>query len=414
MRIAHALARWNNAGCQDVRIPTELCRIGKKEEFLQRAIEMTPELLGLDSRRTGICGPYVPFLELPLWTPTERQIYPDIVFLTASGHIVIVEVKLSNNPELRERDVIAQILDYASAFSCLSREALCDLFDKTQSANRDWPLVIQKLFSNDIRTEELADVLFERIQRGEVNIVIACDRLPSGTAEMVASISAQRTLGFTCDVVEIVPFVQKETHEDALIFVPTIRVATEIVARTAVTVTYQTGQVQPSTSVEVSTVDDIKKKIDAIEKRSRVWDDAEVENSIRENEDTTTVRLLELCKALSVNGEFNTVGEKITPCFGYHLEVPLPNGHKAKRCVFSCMPASKALYFYLDTVQKVLDQSTYEDFRQRLSILFPTEINLGLKQPGISIGGVADRFNGFDELMRWLKEKAEMRSRLGG
>ena len=67
------------------------------------------QLLGLDSRRSGIHGPYVPFLELPLPTPTGRLIYPDIIFLTGSGHIVIVEVKLSVNPELKERHVIAQM-----------------------------------------------------------------------------------------------------------------------------------------------------------------------------------------------------------------------------------------------------------------------------------------------------------------
>jgi hypothetical protein len=40
---------------------------------------------------------------MPLPTPTGRVVYPDIIFLAASGHVIAVEVKLSVNPELRQR-----------------------------------------------------------------------------------------------------------------------------------------------------------------------------------------------------------------------------------------------------------------------------------------------------------------------
>ena len=407
MRAANAIAQWNQSGLQDIWVPTELHRIGKNEEFLQRAIERTPELLGLESRRTGIRGPYVPFLELPLSTPTGRLIYPDIVFLTGSGHILIVEVKLSVNSELRDRDVIAQIIDYASSISCLSRNGLCDLFDKTQTVNRQWPLVIQRWFAEDTRPEELAEVFYDRIQRGEVNIVIACDRLPPGTAEIVASISAQRTLGFACDVVEVVPYVHEEVPDAELLLVPTIRLSTEIVARTAVTVTYQTGQLQPSTAIQISTLEEIETKVKGAEKKARIWNDAELDQTVRDYRDPTTISLLDLCRDLSAEGTFNTAGEKINPCFGYHLSVELADGKKVKRSVFSCVPGWKAIFFYLDTVRRLLSEADFNEFCNRLKTLFGAEIDVNMKQPGVPIESIQNRFVQFAELMTWLKVRSQ-------
>ena len=127
---------------------------------------------------------------------------------------------------------------------------------------------METCFAGQQHTDDLAEVLLDRIKLGEVNIVIACDRLPSGTARTVASVSSHRALGFTCDIVEIVPFVQKELPDADILFVPSVRLSTEIVARTAVTVTYEAGQTQPSTKVEVTSVEEIERNVKTAEKRA--------------------------------------------------------------------------------------------------------------------------------------------------
>lgn len=402
---APAIARWSPNQTQETWFATELYRIGKSEEFLQRAIERSPELLGLGSRRTGIHGPFIPFLELPLPTPTGRTIFPDIVFLTGSGHIVIVEVKLSINPELRERHVIAQIIDYASSMSCLNIEGLCELFYQGPSVERDWSTIVQSIFSHEPMSSDLADVMAERMKNGEVNIVIACDRLPPGTASAVAGIAAQKALGFTCDVVEIVPFVQSESPDSEIVFVPSPRLATEIVARTAVTVTYEAGHPVPSTHVEVTSAEDIKATIETATKTSRTWNDLEVGAAVREFGVPQLTQLLELCQQLSIDGTISTTGAKSSPCFGFHLLVELPNGKSVKKSIFSCMPNWKSIYIYLDTIRQILSDDQFREFTLRLSDAFGIAIDGSTRQPRIALTDVVNRFEQFTQLMVWIKDK---------
>jgi hypothetical protein len=91
MNVAHAIGRWTNEGMRDAWFPTELHRIGKSEEFLENAIVQIPKLLCLESRRTGVREPFKAFQQIPLATPTGRVVYPDIIFLAASGHVIAVE-----------------------------------------------------------------------------------------------------------------------------------------------------------------------------------------------------------------------------------------------------------------------------------------------------------------------------------
>lgn len=403
-----AIARWSPNEIQETWFPTELHRIGKNEEFLQRAIERSPELLALGSRRTGIHGSFVPFLELPLPTPTGRIIYPDITFLTGSGHIVIVEVTLSVNPELRERHVIAQIIDYASSISCLSEGDICNLFGNGTGSEQEWSEIVASLFVNEPITSDLADAMIERMRRGEVNIVIACDRLPPGTASAVAGISAQRALGFTCDIVEIIPFVRSESPDSEIVFAPSPRLATEIVARTAVTVTYDVGQAQPSTKVEVTSANDIKENIEAANRTSRSWTDGEVRAAIREMDSPSLVKLLELCEELSIDGTVSTAGAKSSPCFGYHLATRLPNGKTNKRSVFSCMPDWISVFLYLDTVRRILSNDDYREFNHKLSNMFGLSIDDSTKQPRIALADIITHFDEFTELMSWIKSHSQM------
>ena len=90
-------------------------------------------------------------------------VYPDIIFLAASGHVIAVEVKLSNNQELRQRDVIAQIIDYASSLSRLDQAGICRLLDKDGMANGQWFEFVQHFFPAQPNLDELAEVFLDRL-----------------------------------------------------------------------------------------------------------------------------------------------------------------------------------------------------------------------------------------------------------
>ncbi len=125
----HEITKISN-GKTETWVPTTLDEINKPEEFLENIISDNPRLLCLESRRSNIAGPYAVFRQLSFDTPQGRAIRPDVVLLSASGHVIIVEVKRYVNPELRNRSVIAQIVDYASSFSALTEKELLKLFNK--------------------------------------------------------------------------------------------------------------------------------------------------------------------------------------------------------------------------------------------------------------------------------------------
>ena len=96
---------------------------------------------------------------------------------------------------------------------------------------------------------------------GELNLVIACDKIPPGLPDVVAGIASQSALGFDLDLVEVVPYVREVSDTAEIMFVPSTRLATEIVARTAVTVTYRQGDARPSTSVELTSLEEVAEGI---------------------------------------------------------------------------------------------------------------------------------------------------------
>ncbi len=120
--LERSIVLWLPSGRTERWQPTTLDRLNKSEEFFEEALVNAPELMRLESRRTGVRGPLRIFRQLSMQTPSGRGIFPDIVVLAASGHVIVVEVKRYVNPELRDRAVIAQIIDYASSFAALPEQ----------------------------------------------------------------------------------------------------------------------------------------------------------------------------------------------------------------------------------------------------------------------------------------------------
>jgi hypothetical protein len=99
------------------------------ERWLQELIFEHPSLLPLDQIEPGLSRLIPICMELPLCSG-----YLDNLFLTPDGNIVIVEVKLWRNPEMR-RAVLAQALDYASAMFDMTYEILDQADQKAEGAD---------------------------------------------------------------------------------------------------------------------------------------------------------------------------------------------------------------------------------------------------------------------------------------
>ena len=87
--------------------------------------------------------------------------YIDNLFVTAEGHLVVVECKLWRNPEAR-RKVLAQIIDYAQSVSSWQYDDLEKAIRK--SVGLDKKLISSSLLNivrNDVAdTEEVDEALF--------------------------------------------------------------------------------------------------------------------------------------------------------------------------------------------------------------------------------------------------------------
>lgn len=249
----------------EVWLPTTLDQLNKQEDFLEEMIAENPKLLKLESRLTGILGPFAVFQQIVFETPQGREIQPDIVLFAASGHVIIVEVKRSVNPELKDRRVIAQIVDYAASFSAMSEKEIVALFDSEYSSNEMlWSQIIQNHFPSEDNCDELAEILMNRFLSGELNLVIACDKAPTGLDELIKGVSTQSALGFKIDLVEITPYICQHAEDSGITFASRTHLTTEIVARTAVTVTYRQGDMQPSVNVQTTAISDVEENIHAV------------------------------------------------------------------------------------------------------------------------------------------------------
>ena len=118
------------------------------EKFLEDLVASRPDLLGIGGwdDETDIEGPFHAFRQLSLHALNGRSIAPDLVLLSRSGHIVVVEVKLSDNPELRDRQVVAQLLEYAASFAQYTEDECLALFGGKACGVATWAAFVQTLF----------------------------------------------------------------------------------------------------------------------------------------------------------------------------------------------------------------------------------------------------------------------------
>lgn len=243
--------------------PTTIRKLGKDEAYLERLIGKAPELLGLEDPRTHVRGPYAAFHQLAVETPSKQSVAPDIVFLTESGHVVVVEVKLADNGELRGRKVIAQVIEYAASLATYTERELVALFDPDLSEDDSFVEVIRRVFPDCPSPAELADELVRKIRAAELHLVVACDGAPDGLREFVASVTAQHALGsYELRVCELVPYLGPEGAAGGVFLVPNGLVRTNVVARTQVDV--KVGMDGSSTSsASVTPMDQIQANIAA-------------------------------------------------------------------------------------------------------------------------------------------------------
>jgi hypothetical protein len=385
-------------------------QIGRCEKDLEVVLAETPALLCLESKRGGVYGPYAVFSQLEFATPLGRGLIPDLVLLAASGDIVIVEVKLFANPELRNRSVIAQAIDYASSLSALSEAETVKLF--SGGAASDWVAFVHDRFPDEEDPGELAAAFLGNSKDGNVHIVIACDNVPAGLYEVARSVSAQSHLSFSLDVVEVTPFVPKDGPADAVMYVPNVRLSTEIVARTAVSVAIEAGSPQPGVTIETTSVEDIEENLALAAQgrtrhtRARDWTDAEIEDAMLSSDDPTVHELYRFAKTEG-SGQIQSTTPKVSATFGYYMRVRRSNGSIGDQQCFYHVSGSKNTVVFVKWSPVTVPPDVLEEFKQALGGVLGPAFSPKSDEANIPLTAVASDLEAFKQVIRRLQQRVD-------
>ena len=194
------------------------------ESYLQETLHSCPELLPVDELDTEF-GPLV-----SLGREVDNI---DNLFIAPSGRITIVETKLWRNPQAT-REVLAQILDYASRISAWSYETF---EEKCRHALRPAPIdgkslhgLVQDAVPDEVPEEkEFFDNVQRTLQTGRFLLLIVGDGIREGMEDLLAALHTHPNLLFTFGLVELQVFADPRESGQRLIVPQVVAHSTEIV-----------------------------------------------------------------------------------------------------------------------------------------------------------------------------------------
>ncbi|HOO97002.1 MAG TPA: hypothetical protein PKV16_04495 [Caldisericia bacterium] len=119
-------------------------------------------------------------LGIPITYDGANKYSLDHLFIDENGVPVLVEVKRSNNPEVR-RSVVGQMLDYAANASIYwTIDSLKDAINKRlMSGNLDYDNVIENHIGDNLTESEFWAQVKSNLRSGNLKLVFASDELPS-------------------------------------------------------------------------------------------------------------------------------------------------------------------------------------------------------------------------------------------
>lgn len=166
------------------------------------------------------------------WFPLAREMPTkagpvDVVYINAQGYLTLVETKLWRHPGAR-RQVVAQIIDYATAISKWSYEDLCSAVRKAGAAGDD-PVAAAVADEAEFDRARFVDTVSRSLSRGRFLLLIVGDGIQEGVEHLADTLAKSPHLGFSLALVELAMFRAGRTGEDLLIQPRTIARTREVV-----------------------------------------------------------------------------------------------------------------------------------------------------------------------------------------
>ncbi|MDX2198590.1 MAG: hypothetical protein SF069_06410 [Phycisphaerae bacterium] len=210
------------------------------EGWFQDLLFKNPSLIPIDEIEE-VFGPLFPVArELPTQAGAV-----DVVYINPRGYITLVETKLFRNPESR-REVVAQILDYASAMSGWTYQDLCNAVrlkrrnddgrptgPSTPIENSDDPILPLLRDHPDFDEARFIDDVTRNLAQGRFLLLIVGDGIQRGVEQLADTLSAAPALGFTFALLEIALF-NTGTPGQAMVAQPRVLARTREIVRAVV------------------------------------------------------------------------------------------------------------------------------------------------------------------------------------
>ena len=164
----------------------------------------------------------------------------DNLFLSQSGHVVVVETKLWRNPEAR-RTVVAQILDYATHLRGWDYGKIQELWgSRRPAAGPLWEEV-----GREWDEKEWIDRVSTNLEKGRMTLLIVGDGIQSHARQLAEALDGHPNFPFRLGLLELKLY---EMADGRVLIVPDVLAKTQEIERAVVRVTYQ-GETRPRVDV---------------------------------------------------------------------------------------------------------------------------------------------------------------------
>lgn len=168
----------------------------QNEQELHDRIVAAPEMLPL-SGQPEIVAPYQ---EVPLGGGSA-----DVLAFEANGRPVVIEVKLSKNPEAK-RAVVAQTLAYAAWLHGTTVEALETGILASHLSKNDHAKLSDAIEEHGIDDAEFYQSLEQHLDRGSFRLVIVLDDAPAQLVRLMGYLETITTDQITVDLVTVTAY----------------------------------------------------------------------------------------------------------------------------------------------------------------------------------------------------------------
>lgn len=173
---------------------------GFSEEWLQRCLFECPESLPVRE-----IDPHIGDL-IPVCMEIETGAGPaDILYVTPSGQIILVETKLWRNPEAR-REVVGQILDYAKQLTTWSFDVLDQRAALAAKASGGYLLRCLALRHPQVDQAAFVDGVSRSLSTGDFLLLIVGDGIRDGAESLVNFLERYGHLKFRIGLVEVAAY----------------------------------------------------------------------------------------------------------------------------------------------------------------------------------------------------------------